>query len=276
MTLALTAAALVCFASNSLLCRLALRDGSIDAATFTLVRILSGAGMLLLITGRGGRAATRSGSWETAALLALYAVPFAFAYTQLSTGTGALILFGSVQVTMFAAAAASRDRPGALQWAGAAMAFAGLVYLVLPGVTAPTARAALLMTTAGVSWGFYSLRGRGAANPAAHTTSNFVRAVPFVALVMLLSWRSAHASASGLLVAVASGAVASGLGYVAWYAALRHISATQAGVVQLAGPVLAAGGGVLLLAEPLTPRLVASAALVLGGIALASARKGRL
>ena len=277
MTATITAAALVCFGANSVLCRLALRDGAIDPATFTTIRVLSGALMLLAITAprAGVSAAAKGGTWATGVLLALYAVPFAFAYAELSTGTGALILFGSVQVTMFAAAVVARDHPRPLQWVGAAVAFAGLVYLVLPGVTAPTARAAALMVTAGIAWGFYSLRGRGLADPLRHTTGNFVRALPLAAAALLAAPGLLHAAPRGIALAVASGAIASGLGYVAWYAALRTLSSTQAGVVQLGGPVIAGAGGVLLLGEPLTLRLVLAGAMVLGGIMLATVTRRR-
>lgn len=269
-TAALAAAALVAFASNSVLCRLALRGDAIDAASFTAIRVASGAAMLLAVTARRGEPlAPMAGTWTTAALLALYAIPFAFAYTELSTGTGALILFGSVQVTMMATAVAFGERPRPVQWAGAALAMAGLVYLVLPGLAAPPPGAALLMALAGVSWGAYSIRGRVLPNPLSQTTGNFVRAIPFVGATLLLFGAQAHAGPQGVTLALASGAVASGLGYVAWYAALRGLSAMHAGVVQLAGPVLTAAGGVLLLGEPLSLRLVLSAVMVLGGIAAA-------
>jgi drug/metabolite transporter (DMT)-like permease len=269
-TAALTAIALVAFAANSVLCRLALREPVIDAASFTAIRVIAGAALLLIVAapaGRGG--ASFTGSWTTAGLLAVYAVPFAFAYTQLSAGTGALILFGSVQVTMLAAALFSAERPRAMQWVGAALAMAGLVYLVLPGLMAPPPGAALLMAIAGISWGLYSLRGRIASNALAHTTGNFVRAVPLVAGVALLLLPRAHVAAEGVILAAASGALTSGLGYVAWYAALRQLSGMHAAVVQLAVPPLAAAGGVLFLSETVSWRLVLSACMVLGGIAVA-------
>jgi drug/metabolite transporter (DMT)-like permease len=269
-TVALAATALIAFASNSVLCRLALRGAAIDAASFTAIRMLSGAAMLVVVTAhRGMPLQPLAGTWTTAALLALYAVPFALAYTQLTTGTGALILFGTVQVTMLAAAVGSGDRPRAVQWAGAVVALSGLAYLVFPGLTAPPAGPALLMAIAGVAWALYSIRGRVLSNPLAQTTGNFVRSLPLAAATMLVFLPQAHAEPRGVALATASGALASGLGYVAWYAALRGLTAMHAGVVQLAGPVLAAAGGVLLLGEPLSIRLVLSAAMVLGGIAMA-------
>jgi len=269
-TLALTA-----FAANSVLCRVALRDGSIDPASFSSIRIVSGAVMLLMVmfwTGGGDRDTPRS--WTSAGMLFLYAVPFSFAYTQLTTGTGALILFGAVQITMLAAAAWSGERLRTTQWLGVTAALLGLVYLVLPGLAAPPLLAATLMVIAGLSWGIYSLRGRGLANPLAQTTTNFARAVPMVLIVSLLTLPQFHVEPRGMLFATASGAVASGLGYVSWYAALRGLTATRAAVLQLSVPVIAAAGGVVFLTEPISVRLVVSAMLVIGGTALTLARRG--
>jgi drug/metabolite transporter (DMT)-like permease len=266
----LTATALVAFAANSVLCRIALREDTVDAATFSIIRVLSGAVMLLIATGRGQRQVMPiAGSWTGAVVLTLYAVPFAFAYTELSAGTGALILFGCVQVTMLAAALRSGERPRAAQWVGAVLALAGLVSLVFPGLTAPPPSAAFLMTIAGVAWGVYSLRGRVASNPLSQTTGNFVRAVPLVVVASVLVLPRAHVEARGVALSVASGALASGLGYVAWYAALRGLSSLQGAVVQLVVPLLAAAAGVVLLSETVSLRLVLSTVLVLGGIAMA-------
>lgn len=266
-----TALALAAFAANSVLCRLALRDGAIDAATFSTIRLVSGAALLLLVAGSSrGAAAAAQGSWTSAALLALYAVPFSLAYTDLSAGTGALILFGSVQVTMLSVALSRGERPHARQWIGLAAAVGGLVVFVFPGLTAPPPAAAALMTVAGVSWGLYSWRGRGASNPLAHTAGNFVRAVPLAAAVSLATWQGAHAAGRGVLLSIASGAITSGLGYVAWYAALRGLTGTQAAVLQLAVPLIAAAGGVLLLAETVSARLVVSTVVVLAGVLCAT------
>ena len=272
-----TTLALVGFAANSVLCRLALRDGAIDAASFSTIRLISGAATLLLLTSRlkpaptTGTSTTAQGSWISAALLFLYAVPFSFAYLGLSAGTGALILFGCVQLTMMIAALRSGERPRPLQWLGMGLACAGLVYLVLPGLTAPPLASAALMALAGCAWGFYSLRGRAATNPLAQTSSNFVRTVPMALAVSALALPQLHVEPRGALLAVASGTLASALGYFVWYTALRGLTATRAAVVQLAVPILAATGGVILLAEMLTHQLVLSAAMVLGGIALALA-----
>ena len=270
LTIAYTAMALVAFAANSVLCRMALREGAIDPASFSIVRFLSGAIMLLLVAWRVDRSvAPLSGSWTAAAVLAVYALPFALAYTQLSTGTGALIMFGCVQVTMLVWALVAGERPHVVQWAGLVIAVAGLVYLVFPGLTAPSPIGAALMVVAGVCWGVYSLRGRGVSNPLLLTTGNFVRSVPLIGLSSLLLLPRVHVEPRGLVLSVASGAVASGLGYVVWYAALRGLTAVRAAVVQLAVPLLAAAGGVVLLNETVTLRLVVSTILVLGGIAMA-------
>ena len=190
-------------------------------------------------------------------------------YGLLTTGTGALILFGSVQVTMMIAAVASGERPHVRQWVGLLLAIVGLVYLVLPGLTAPSPVGAVLMAVAGVAWGIYSIGGRGAADPLALNAGNFIRAIPMTLVVSLIAMRFRHLEARGVLLAVVSGAVTSGLGYVVWYAALRRLSATHASLVQLLVPVLAAAGGLVVLGEPLSVRLALSAAIVIGGIALA-------
>lgn len=265
-----TVLALLAFAANSILCRIALHDGGIDAASFSTIRLVSGAATLLLVSALSDRQTLPvKGSWMSAGMLFLYAVPFSFAYTLLSVGTGALILFGCVQMTMMAAALRSGERPHVLQWIGLSLAFGGLVYLVLPGLEAPSFIGASLMGLAGFAWGVYSLRGRSAANPLAETTRNFVRAVPFALLVSLASLPWLSAQPRGILLAVASGAIASGLGYVVWYRALRGLTAVRASVVQLFVPILAAMGGVILLAEGIPVRLLVASVLVLGGIALA-------
>ena len=214
------------------------------------------------------------GDWGSAAILCLYAVPFSFAYVSLSTGTGALILFGAVQCTMLAAALWSGERPGALEWAGFAAAVTGLVYLVSPGVTAPSPSSAGLMALAGGAWGAYSLRGRGVRAPVAATTGNFVRTIPFALVLSLVMLRHAELSLRGVLLAVGSGAVASGVGYVVWYAALRGLTVTRAAMVQLAVPVVAAAGGVVFLAETVSVRLVVASVVILGGVAMALAVRG--
>ena len=278
-TIACTLLALIAFAANSILCRLALRHGAIDAASFSTIRLGAGAATLLLLsasTRRGARATPNvAGSWTSAAMLFLYAIPFSFAYNGLTAGTGALLLFGSVQATMILGAVRSGERASALQGVGLLLAIGGLVYLMLPGLAAPPLSSALLMAVAGIAWGLYSLRGRGTADALAQTSGNFLRSVPMAVAVLLIVRPHAAIAPWGVWLAVASGALASGVGYVLWYAALRGLTAMSAAAVQLSVPVLAAAGGVLFLAEALTARLLVAAALILGGIALALAARRR-
>ena len=267
----LTTLALIAFAGNSVLCRLALADGSIDAASFSTVRLVSGAIALLLILharNRGTRPAS-FGSWMSAAMLFIYAVCFSFAYISLDTGIGALILFGMVQATMVAGALWAGDRPSVAEWLGWLFAVSGFVYLVSPGLTAPSLSGSVLMGIAGIGWGIYSLRGRNEPFALAGTTYNFVRSVPLVIIVSAVSLKEMHLSANGIVLAIMSGAITSGIGYAIWYTALRSISSMQAAMVQLSVPVLAAAGGVFFLAESVTLRLIVSGLLILGGIFLA-------
>lgn len=258
------------FAANSILCRLALGPPDIDAAGFTAIRLVSGAASLLLIARASGRRRTKEtrGTWPSGAALFAYAIMFSFAYLRLDVGTGALILFAFVQATMIAWGLVRGERPRPVHWLGVATALAGLVYLVSPGLSAPSPAGSAMMATAGIAWGVYSLRGRGAVDPIVTTTDNFVRAVPMILVVAVVLYRSIDLTTRGVLLAVLSGAVASGVGYVIWYAALRGLSATRAASVQLTVPVIAAIGGVLFLGESVTLRLALSAVLILGGVAL--------
>ena len=275
MTPLFTLFALVAFAANSILCRLALGQGAIDAATFTSIRLTSGALALLLLTAVTSRPASkdsRAGSWTSALLLFLYAMPFSFAYVSLGVANGALILFLSVQATMLLGAIRTGERIHWLEWLGIVVAIGGLVVLVAPGLSAPNPAGAALMAVAGVAWGIYSLRGRSSTDPIGDTAANFLRAVPFALAASAGSaaaFGSAHFSTGGLLLAVGSGVLASGVGYVAWFAALRHLKALQAAALQLTVPVIAAAGGILLLSERISMRLVLSALLILGGVGLA-------
>jgi drug/metabolite transporter (DMT)-like permease len=250
---------------------MALGSGAADPAGFTAVRLASGAITLwLIVIARGRRHHSRqAGSWGSGWWLFLYAITFSYAYVSLATGTGALILFAAVQVTMILSGLRHGERPHPLQWFGLAVAMGGLVLLVAPGVTAPSPLGSLLMATAGAAWGFYSVRGRGISDPVAVTGDNFARSVPMVIAVAAFSLSSISLSPVGWLLAVVSGSVASGLGYVLWYAALRGLTTTRASIVQLAVPVLAALAGVVLLSEELTLRLVLSGAAILGGVAVA-------
>ncbi len=267
-TVLLTTFAMLAFASNSLLCRIALRDTSIDAASFTSIRLASGALILWILLRSRGRQPLAAGSWPMAAMLFAYAVCFSFAYRDLTAATGALLLFGAVQLTMTAYGLFSGERLGGLRLVGVLVAIAGLVWLLLPGLSAPPYMAAALMLAAGLAWGIYSLLGRGAGDPTAATGGNFIRAVPFAAVVSLAVASQASPDPTGLFYAVVSGAITSGLGYVLWYAALPALSATSAATIQLCVPAIAALGGVVLLAEPITARLLFASAAILGGIAL--------
>jgi drug/metabolite transporter (DMT)-like permease len=262
--------ALVCFAFNSILCRLALKTDEIDAPAFTVIRLAAGAVTLLAIFSvfDKKKAVKDQGNWFSAFFLFAYAICFSFAYLGLTTATGALVLFGSVQLTMIVTALVKGERPRLVEWLGLILAFGGLVYLVLPGLEAPPVGHAGLMISAGVAWGFYTLRGRGSTDPLADTAGNFLRALPFVLLTALPFVAQIHLSREGVLLAVLSGTVASGIGYAVWYAALRFHNATRAAVLQLSVPALATLGGVILLAESVSMRLLLASALILGGIGL--------
>ena len=263
------------FAANSILCRGALDSGSIDPVSFLSIRLASGAVMLLLVSRWMDRIRPESGSWTGAVVLMLFGIPFSFAYGGLSAGTGALILSGVIQITMMMAALAAGERPRPIQWVGLVIALAGLVYLVLPGVEAPPLFSAVLMAVAGVAWGVYSLLGRSR-DPLALTTGIFVRCVPLTLALTLATLSRAHADTSGVLMAVASGAVGSGLGYVAWYEALRGLTTTRAAAVQLAVPIMAALGDVLLLSEPFSMRFLLASVVVLGGVGLTLRGRSRV
>jgi drug/metabolite transporter (DMT)-like permease len=265
----LTALAMIAFAANSVLARLALGDGHMDAASFATVRVISGALALAAIAlYRSEGPVRRDADWRAALALFVYMALFSFAYLSLGTGTGALILFGAVQLTMFIVALRSGEPFSAISWAGLLIAIAGLVYLVSPGVTAPEPIGALLMAIAGVAWGVYSLLGRKAADPTRATAWNFLLSVPLVLVTSLIFMKQFHATSLGIALAVASGVLASGIGYVIWYAALRGLAATSAATVQLSVPVIAAIGGVMLLSEDVTLRLLVASAATLGGVAI--------
>ncbi|MGJ9417846.1 DMT family transporter [Massilia sp. CMS3.1] len=273
-TLALTAAAMLAFAANSLLCRLALAGGGIDPASFGAVRVVSGAfALALIVRWRAGTCVGTGGDWMSAAMLFAYVAFFSFAYLSLPAGTGALILFGAVQLTMFGWALRGGERFPAPAWCGLGLAAAGLVYLVLPGVSAPPLFGAASMALAGAAWGVYSLRGRGGADPLLATAGNFLRAAPLALALWLPFAGVAHADTTGIVLAIVSGAVTSGVGYALWYTALRGLTAMRAATVQLSVPLMTAFGAVLLLAEPLTLRLVLASVAILGGIALVLARR---
>lgn len=271
--LILTSLAMIAFAGNSLLCRIALKHTAIDPATFTSIRMLSGAIALFLIVSVRSGSRVPGGNWLSAFALFAYAAAFSFAYVELSAGMGALLLFGAVQATMILFGLWKGERLNGWQCIGLGTALCGLVALVLPGLSAPPAGSAILMVGGGVAWGAYSLRGKGAVDPLATTAGNFLRAVPFAAGLSLLFISLARADVQGVVYALVSGALTSGVGYAIWYAGLRGLTATGAATVQLSVPVIAAIGGVMLLGEPISLRLLSASAAILGGIALVIARQ---
>ena len=276
-TIFYTAFALAAFAFKSILCRMALRGDEADALGFTVVRLASGAAVLIAISymlKSAGRAGPK-GDLLSAFFLFAYAICFSLAYLGLNAGTGALILFGCVQLTMVGVAMIRGEHPGKLEWVGLSAALGGLVYLVLPGLTAPPPKSAALMGAAGIAWGAYTIRGRGSSDPLSETTGNFLWSVPMVVLASAPYFSEVHLSARGTILAILSGGAASGVGYTAWYAALRHLSSARAAALQLAVPVIAALGGIVFLSETGTMRLLIASSLILGGIGLTIAGRGK-
>ena len=274
-TALLTALAMAAFAGNSLLCRVALKGTAIDAASFTAIRLVSGALVLWALAGRRPGAQTGQGNWLSAWALFAYAACFSFAYVSLPAGTGALLLFGAVQALMIGYGLWSGERLQRWQLAGLALAFGGLAGLLMPGMSAPPLGGSVLMLAAGMAWGVYSLRGKGAGDPTRVTAGNFLRAAPLaVGLgLLVLTFRGVSLDAAGAGLAVASGALTSGIGYVVWYGVVPALRATTAASVQLSVPLIAALGGIVFLGEPLTLRLVLASAAILGGIALVVLQK---
>ncbi|MCL4130521.1 UNVERIFIED_CONTAM: hypothetical protein GTU68_000833, partial [Idotea baltica] len=271
-TILYTAIALCAFAGNSVLCRLALGNSDIDPSSFTTIRLLSGIVILVLMskftTSRKANDATKvsKGSWRAAVMLFVYAATFSFAYVSLETGTGALILFAAVQITMVLVSAFSGNKLHLVEWSGLGIAFIGLVYLVLPGLATPSLFGFILMAVSGVAWAVYTLSGKTSTNPLCDTTYNFLRTLPFVIILAIFTIHNSHLTMQGILLAVLSGAIASGAGYTIWYSALGGLSTIQAAVLQLLVPAIAALGGVAFVDEPLSMRLVISSLLILGGI----------
>ncbi len=273
--LVLTALAMIAFAGNSLLCRVALKETGIDAASFTTVRLVSGALVLWLIVRlRSGKRSGR-GSWPSAFALFAYAAGFSFAYLSLTAATGALLLFGAVQATMIGHGIRAGERLRGRQFAGLVVALGGMAGLLLPGLSAPPLAGSLLMIGAGVAWGIYSLRGKGGGDPTRVTAGNFLRAAPIAGALSLATLDAASLDGAGLGYAVASGALASGVGYAIWYMALPALKSTHAATVQLSVPAIAAAGGVAFLGEALSLRLVLASAAILGGVALVIMEKRR-
>jgi drug/metabolite transporter (DMT)-like permease len=265
---ALTLLAMVAFAGNSLLCRAALKHTSIDAASFTTTRVISGAVMLWLVVRTRRGTSSGGGNWPSALALFAYAAGFSFAYVSLPAATRALLLFGAVQTTMIGYGIWTGERLLKPQLIGLALALGGLVGLLLPGLSAPPLFGSALMLGSGVAWGIYSLRGKGAGDPTRVTAGNFLRAVPIAAALSVATLNGSSLDSAGFWYAVSSGALASGIGYAIWYTVLPAMKATHAATVQLSVPIIAATGGVAILGEPMTLRLVLSSVAVLGGIGL--------
>ena len=273
----LTALTLIAFAANSLLCRMALGDGLIDPVTFTTLRLTSGAIILVPIARfTPVSSSQREGSWGSGLALFVYAAAFSLAYLSLDAGIGALILFGAVQATMIGVGLRAGERPHLLQWAGLFIALGGLAYLVSPGITAPDPLGATLMLVSGIAWGVYSVRGKSVTEPVLATAANFLRTVPLAAIASVIGFSLVHVEETGLILAVVSGTLTSGLGYVLWYKALRGLTTTRAAILQLLVPVLAALGGVAFLAEQVSIRLAIASVLILGGVAMAVLRSASL
>jgi len=298
----LTALALIAFAANSVLCRLALASGAIDASSFTIIRMLSGAMALVIIfaikrcfqpsnlgeikNGLAGKvhrkkntitvtvkALFTKGGWLASVALFSYAITFSYAYISVGTGAGALILFGSVQITMVLLSIRSGVRLHSMEWLGLIIAFLGFIYLLLPSISTPSLKGSILMTIAGISWAIYTVKGANSTDPLMDTTANFLRTTPVVIVLLLFTLPTLNYSTEGVLLALLSGAVTSGVGYTIWYIALRRISSIQAAVWQLSVPVIAAIGGAYFVAEAITSRMMISAAIILGGIFIVTLAK---
>ena len=276
-TFGYTLLALIAFAGNSIICRIALKETAIEPALFTSIRLISGAIVLMLIvlmTAKTDKTKSK-GSWFSAAMLFIYAATFSYAYASLETGTGALILFGVVQITMIAYSLFSGNKMSHIEWLGVAVALCGFLYLMLPGAKAPSVLGFALMTISGIAWGAYSIRGKTTKNPLQDTAYNFLRTIPFLLLLLYFLLQESNYSKTGILLALFSGVVTSGLGYIIWYAALKGLTTIQASVVQLFVPVLAGLGGLILMKEAISFRLFIAALLILGGILLLIVKKNK-
>ncbi|KAF7766599.1 hypothetical protein PUND_a2453 [Pseudoalteromonas undina] len=270
-----TIIALVAFAANSLLCRLALAQGYIDAWNFTVIRLLSGAVCLaiimLLYTKQLNKKAQLSssvindiGSWRSSVSLLIYALCFSIAYIELDTGMGALILFSAVQFTMIGWGIYKQERLTAVQWLAFIVAFVAFVYLMLPSQTAPPVMAAVLMSISGVAWGIYSIRGKACVSPLRATTYNFIRSLLVLPILIVVGMSQLkNVRMEGVLLAIASGAIASGVGYSIWYVAMPLLKSTHAAIVQLCVPVLAAIAGAVFLSETLTVQFMLPSSIIL-------------
>jgi drug/metabolite transporter (DMT)-like permease len=271
-TVLLTSAALVGFAANSLLTRGALGHGLLDAPSFTIVRVATGAATLALLVRSRASAPAAGGSWTSALSLAGYFVGFTLAYTRIGAAIGALLLFGAVQVTMIAIGIARGERPRRIDWLGMALAGCGLLVLTLPGASSPHPIGAVLMVSAGICWGLYSLAGRGSRDPLATTAGNFSRSLVLVLIALAALLPQRHLTTNGLVLAAASGSLASGVGYTLWYAVLPALAAWRAALVQTVTPVLTILLAAVFLGERVTGRLLIATALVAVGVVVTTHR----
>jgi|TARA_B110000037_G_scaffold167679_1_gene189931 drug/metabolite transporter (DMT)-like permease len=271
----LTSLALIAFAANSVLCRLALGNNVIDASSFTIIRLLAGAIVLFCIVlfSKGKTSTTSKGSLLSSFMLFLYAITFSFAYLSLDTGTGALILFGAVQITIIIHTLLSGNKLRPLEWLGVIISFLGFIYLISPGVSSPSIIGFILMTIAGISWGIYTIKGQTSKNPLRDTTYNFIKTLPFITILYIATMTQSNYSTEGILLAVIAGGVTSGIGYTIWYMAIRGLSSIQSAVLQLLVPVIAAFSGVIFISEIITVRLTVSSILILGGVLIVTLYK---
>jgi len=277
-TIIYTALALLAFAANSVLCRMALGNAAIDASSFTILRLLSAMVMLAIILSFNRPKDDQKlskGSWSSALMLFIYATCFSFAYISLPTATGALILFGAVQITMIAMHMVAGNRLHLSEWLGLSLAFGGFIYLLLPGLSTPSLAGFLLMAAAGIAWGFYTIKGQQSVNPLRDTAFNFGRTLPFIIVLVILFLHQNHITTTGLILAILSGAIASGIGYTLWYMALDGLSASEAAVVQLLVPLLAAAGGIWFVSEAISLRLMLAGLMILGGMMIVIAGHSR-
>ena len=271
-----TSIAMIAFAGNSLLCRIALKETTIDAMSFTSIRLISGAFILWLIITLKHKTPKGEGNWPSAAALFIYAASLSFAYISLPTATGALILFSAVQATMITSALRAGEHLNIRQISGLFAAFAGLIILLFPGISAPPIGGTLLMILSGIAWGVYSLRGKQSGDPTKITAGNFIRTVPITLLFSLFMLQSVELELYGVVLAIISGAIASGLGYALWYSVLPSLQSTSAATIQLSVPVIAAVGGIIFLGEAISMRLCIASIAILGGIALVITTKKKL
>lgn len=271
----LTSLALIAFAANSVLCRLALGNNVIDASSFTIIRLLAVAIVLFCIVlfSKGKTSTTSKGSLLSSFMLFLYAITFSFAYLSLDTGTGALILFGAVQITIIIHTLLSGNKLRPLEWLGVIISFLGFIYLISPGVSSPSIIGFILMTIAGISWGIYTIKGQTSKNPLRDTTYNFIKTLPFITILYIATMTQSNYSTEGILLAVIAGGVTSGIGYTIWYMAIRGLSSIQSAVLQLLVPVIAAFSGVIFISEIITVRLTVSSILILGGVLIVTLYK---